>query len=161
VSTHDVAYDERLVVPTWLWPATLVLSLVLAAPVHGGAGGARAVVPYVVAPLLALAALVAASRGRIRVADGMLHVPGARVPLSALGRPQALDVEQTRRLRGPTADLRAHVAARPWLRRAVVVAVEDDDDDTPYWLVTTSRPEELAAAVERGRLSSGGRAPST
>jgi hypothetical protein len=161
VDRGEVAYDERLVVPRWAWPAALVLSLVLAAPVHGGAGGARAVVPYVVAPLLALAALVLASRGRVRVADGVLHVPGARAPLSVLGRPQALDVEQTRRLRGPTADLRAHVAARPWLRRAVLIEVEDDADDTPYWLVTTSHPDSLAAAVERARLSSGGRAPSS
>lgn len=146
-------YEERLVVPWWAWPAGVLLSLVLAAGVHGGAGGARAVVPYVVAPLLALLALALASRGRIELADGVLHVPGARIPVGVLGAVRVLDVEQTRRLRGPTADVHAHVAARSWLRRAVQVRVEDPHDDTPYWLITSSSPEALAAALERARRS--------
>ena len=144
-------YVEPLAVPAWAWPAAVALALLLAAPVHGGAGGARAVVPYVVAVLLALAVLALSSRGRIVVDDGVLHVPGARAPVDVLGAVQALDAEQTRRLRGPTADVRAHVAARPWLRRAVQVRIEDPDDDTPYWLVTTRRPQELAAALEAAR----------
>jgi hypothetical protein len=149
-------YVERLVVPRWAWPAGVALALLLAAPVHGGAGGARAVVPYVVAVLLAVAALALSSRGRIEVADGVLHVPGARVPVDVLGAVQPLDAEQTRRLRGPTADVRAHVAARPWLRRAVQVRIEDPDDDTPYWLVTSRRPEQLAGALEAARRASSG-----
>lgn len=146
-------YDERLVVPWWAWPAGVLLALVLAAPVHGGAGGARAVVPYVVATVLAVAGLALASRGRIRIDGGVLHVPGARIPVGALGAVRALDVEATRRLRGPTADVRAHVAARAWLRRAVQVRVEDPADDTPYWLITSRTPEALAAALEQARLS--------
>ena len=149
------AYDERLTVPRWAWPVAVLLALLLAAPVHGGADGPRAVAPYVVAVLLAVAVLALVSRGRIRVAEGVLHVPGARVPVEVLGGVQALDVEQTRRLRGPTADLRAHVAARPWLRRAVQVRIEDPDDDTPYWLVTTRRPTELAAVLEAARVQAG------
>ena len=77
------------------------------------------------------------------------------------GAVQPLTVEQTRRLRGPTADVRAHVALRPWLRRAVAVRLEDPDDDTPYWLVGTTRPEALATALERARVSAGGRGPSS
>ena len=149
------SYDERLTAPIWAWPAGVLLALLLAAPVHGGAGGARAVVPYVVAVVLALAVLALVSRGRIRVAGDVLHVPGARVPVDVLGAVQALDAEQTRRLRGPTADLRAHVAARPWLRQAVQVRIEDPDDDTPYWLVTTRRPRDLAAVLEAARVQSG------
>lgn len=153
---QEPAYVERLAVPLWAWPAGVALALLLAAPVHGGAGGARAVVPYVVAVLLALAALALSSRGRIEVSDGVLHVPGARVPVDVLGAVQPLDVEQTRRLRGPTADVRAHVAARSWLRRAVQVRIEDPADDTPYWLVTTRHPQELAAALEAARRASSG-----
>lgn len=151
----DADYDERLTVPWWAWPAALVGALVIAAPVHGGAGGARAVVPYLVAVAVVVGVLLHASRGRIRLAAGVLHVPGARAPLDALGPVRVLDAEQARRLRGPAADLRAHVAARPWLRRAVQVAVDDPADDTPYWLVSTARPEELAAALERARAVSG------
>lgn len=145
-------YDERLAVPWWGWPAGLLLGGVLAAPVHGGAGGARAVVPYVVAAVVVVAVLARASRGRVRVEGGVLHVPGARAPLSVVGAVRALSPEQTRRLRGPEADVRAHVAARPWLRRCVQVRIEDPDDDTPYWLVGTARPDAFAAAVERARL---------
>lgn len=146
-----VRWDERLTVPWWAWPAGLALALLLAAPVHGGAGGARAVVPYVVATVVALVGLAAASRGRVRLADGVLHVPGARVPLEAVGGARALDVEQTRRLLGPTADPRAHVATRPWLRRVVQVDIADPDDDTPYWLVATRRPDQLAALLDQRR----------
>jgi hypothetical protein len=156
-------WDEPLVAPARSWAGALALSLLLAAAVHSGAGGLRAVLPYVVVPLLVLGVLVRASRGRVRVHDGVLHVPGARVPLEVLGAVRALDREQTRRLRGPAADLRAFVATRPWLSRAVQVRLEDPDDDTPYWLVGTRRPEELAAvlsaAVTAARAAPGGRAP--
>lgn len=159
VPVTDVDYDERLTVPWWGWPAGLLLGGVLAAPVHGGAGGARAVVPYVVAAVVVVAVLVRVSRGRVQIAGGVLRVPGARAPLSVVGAVRALSPEQTRRLRGPQADLRAHVAARPWLRRAVQVRIEDPDDDTPYWLVGTARPDELTTALERARLRAGGRGP--
>jgi hypothetical protein len=154
-------YDERLSVPVWAWPAGLALGLLLAAPVHGGYGGVRAWLPYVVAPVLVAWALHRSSQGRVRITDGVLHVPRARIPVALLGAAQPLDAEQTRRLRGPTADLRAHVATRPWLRRAVQVRVEDPEDDTPYWLVGTRRPAELTRALEAARLTPGGRGPSS
>jgi hypothetical protein len=152
------AYDERLAVPGWYWPAGLALAGLLAAPVHGGAGGVRAWLPYVVAGAVALLVLRRASQGRVRVQDGVLHVPGARAPLTVVGGVRPLDPEQVRRLRGPLADTRAHVATRSWLRRGVQVRIDDPEDDTPYWLVGTRRPDELAAVLEAA-LTSGGRAP--
>lgn len=140
-------WDEPLAVPAWYWPAGLGLAVLLAAPVHGGHGGVRAWLPYVLAVAGAALLLRRASGGRVAVRDGVLHVPGARVPLSFVAEVRALDAEQTRRLRGPQADLRAHVATRSWLRRAVQVRLDDPDDDTPYWLVGTRRPDELAAAL--------------
>ena len=153
------AYDEKLAVPWWAWPAALALSLLIAASLHLGADGARAVVPYVVVPALLLGATAASSRGRVTVADGVLHVPGARAPLTAFGELRVLDREGTRRVRGPVADPRAHVATRPWLPRSVQVRVVDPDDDTPYWLIGTRHPEELARAIREGALRTGGRAP--
>ena len=154
------AWDEPLRVPLWYWPAGVALALLLAAPVHGGAGGVRAWLPYVVAVVLVLLLLAGASRGRVVLRDGVLHVPGARIPVRFLDAVRPLTVEETRRLRGPTADLRAHVATRAWLRRGVQVRLADPDDDTPYWLVGTRRPDELAAALEAA-LTPGGRAPSS
>jgi hypothetical protein len=153
-------WDERLAVPAWHWPAGLLLGVLLAAPVHGGAGGVRAWLPYVVAVVAVPVVLARASRGRVRVHDGVLHVPGARVPLQHVADARALDAEETRRLRGPLADVRAHVATRSWLRRAVHVRLDDPDDDTPYWLVGSRRPDELAAVLQAA-LTPGGRGPSS
>ena len=143
------AYDERLVPPPAVWLAVLAVAAVIAATAHGGAGGARAVVPYVVVLPAAVLGLLLSSRGRILVADGVLHVPGARIPLDHLGGVTALDAEGTRRVRGPLAEPRAYVATRSWLRSSVRVQVEDPEDDTPYWLVGTRHPQELAAALSR------------
>ena len=142
-------YEERLVPPPLVQAGWLAVAGVVAATLHGGAGGARAVVPYVVVLPLAVLLLLRASRGRIRVADGVLHVPGARIPLDQLGGVTPLDREGTRRVRGPLAEPRAFVVTRPWLSSSVKVQVEDPEDDTPYWLVGTRRPQDLAAALVR------------
>jgi hypothetical protein len=143
-------YEERLRAPLRVWLAVLGVSVVAAATLHAGAGGARAVVPYVVVPPLAAVVLLLRSRGRVRVADGVLHVPGARIPLDHVGGVRPLDEEGTRRVRGPAADPRAYVATRAWLATSVQVWLEDPSDDTPYWVVGTRDPEALAAAL-RGR----------
>lgn len=144
------AYRERLRVPLPWAVGALGIAVLLAAEVHAGAGGWRAVVPYVVLPLAAVAALVLASRRELRVADGVLHVPGARAPLTAFGQPRVLDREAWRRVRGPQADERAWVAATPWLSTGVLLPVVDPEDDTPYWLVATRHPERLAALLSGG-----------
>ena len=146
---QGVAYDERLTAPPWVWAAVLSVALVSAAALHGGAPGWRSVVPYVVLLPLTVAGLLAASRGRVRVADGVLHVPGARIPVDQLGGVTPLNREGTRRVRGPLAEPRAFVVTRGWLAESVRVQVEDPEDDTPYWLVGTRRPRELAAALQR------------
>lgn len=146
---QQVVYEERLAAPPWVWAAVLSVALVSAAAVHGGAPGWRAVVPYAVLLPVAVAGLLWTSRGRIRVADGVLHVPGARIPLDHLGGVTPLSREATRRVRGPLAEPRAFVVTRGWLSQSVRVQVEDPDDDTPYWLVGTRRPEALAAALQR------------
>ena len=146
---HAPAYDERLVPPLWVWLAVLSVALVSAAAVHGGASGWRSVVPYAVVLPVALVGLLLSSRGRVRVADGVLHVPGARIPVDHLGGVTALNREGTRRMRGPLAEPRAFVVTRGWLTSSVRVQIEDPEDDTPYWLVGTRRPGDLAAALQR------------
>ena len=142
-----MTYDERLRAPALWWVAALALSVLLAAGIHSGGSGARAVVPYVVLPVVVLGWLALSSRGRVRVVDGVLHVPGARVALSHVGEVTPLGREATRQVRGPLAHPFAYVVTRPWLAQSVRVALDDPEDDTPYWLVGTRRPEALAAAV--------------
>ena len=96
---------------------------------------------------VAVALLGLLSRGQVRVADGVLHVPGARAPLSAFGAPEVLEGPALRRALGPEADPLAGVAVRPWHRRAVRLPVVDPEDDTPYWLVGSRRPLSLVEAL--------------
>jgi hypothetical protein len=141
------SYRERLVVPVWWAVAALGLAVLAAAEVHGGADGWRAVVPYVVLPPLALLALAGLSRKQVRVEDGVLHVPGARAPLSAFGPPEVLDADALRIWLGPNAEVTAWVAVPSWARSAVRLPVVDPEDDTPYWLVGTRRADALAAVL--------------
>jgi len=150
MTTVTTSYDEHWRAPLRVWAAALVVALVAAATLHAGADGiARAVVPYVLFVGGTVLALLLSSRGRVRVVDGVLQVPGARIPLDQLGGVRALDREGTRQVRGPLAEPQAFIATRAWLSQSVQVQVEDPEDDTPYWLIGT-RDSEALAAVLRG-----------
>jgi hypothetical protein len=140
-------YRELQRVPLWWAVIGLGVAFGAAAEIHLGAQGWRATVPYVVLPLAVLAGLVAVSRNRVLVDDGVLHVPGARAPLSAFGPAEVLDRAALRLYLGPAAQRDAWVAVKPWLQAAVLLPVTDPEDDTPYWLVGTRDPQALAVAV--------------
>jgi hypothetical protein len=157
-------FRERWIVPLLWWPSTLGLATLVAAELHSGAPGSRAVVPYAVLLPLALILLATGSRGRISVEDGVLHVPGARIPVGYLASGEALDREAFRVQTGPMADPAAFVVSRPWLHQAVRLMVDDPDDPTPYWVVGTRRPRELLAAISAAAADgrpAGGEAPPT
>ena len=144
-----VSYRERLPTPWWWWVLGPGVAVLAAAEVHGGADGfARAVLPYLVLPGLTVVALVLLSRGSVRVADGVLHVPGARAPVSAFGRPSVLDRRGARLALGRSD---AFYVVRPWLPGAVMLPVVDATDPTSFWLVGSRRPGELAEAVLAAR----------
>jgi hypothetical protein len=136
--------SERWLVPWWWWLAALALSLGAAAEVHGGADGWRAVVPYVVLPVLAIAALAWLSRQQVSIRDGVLHVPGARAPVTAFGPAEVLTKQAYRQWRGTRAQRDAWVRVRPWFRTGVLLPVVDPEDDTPYWLIGSRQPQRLA-----------------
>ena len=140
-------YNERWRVPWYWWPSALGLAGLVAAELHSGAPGSRAVIPYAVLLPLTAVLLAVGSRGRVEVRDGVLHVPGARIPLDHLADGVALDRESLRRQAGPMADRSAFLVSRPWLHSAVRLMVTDPDDDTPYWIVGTRHPDLLLAAV--------------
>lgn len=142
-----MTYRERWIVPLLWWPATLGLAVLVAAELHGGAPGSRAVLPYAVLLPLAVLLLANGSRGSIRVEGGLLHVPGARIPIAQLDHGVVLDREAFRQQTGPMADPAAFVVSRPWLHRAVRLMVDDPQDPTPYWVVGTRHPERLLAAL--------------
>jgi hypothetical protein len=142
-----VTYRERWVPPLHWWIGAVGLAALVAAEIHSGAPGLRAVLPYAVLLPLTVVLLAAGSRGAITVEDGVLHVPGARIPVAQLDHGVALDRDAFRLQTGPMADPRAFVVSRPWLRTAVRLMLADPEDPTPYWVVGTRRPEELLAAL--------------
>lgn len=91
----------------------------------------------------------------VQVADGHLTAGRARIPLSLLADPQALDAAEVRAALGVDADARAYLLVRPYVRRAVMVRVTDPADPTPYWLVSSRHPRTLAAALTAGLPVSG------
>lgn len=130
------------------WVAgTLVVALIAAAQLHTALPGWAGLVPYVVLVAGVLVGAVVLSRREVRVADGVLHVPGARAPLTAFGPPEVLEGRALQLWLGPQAHRDAWVATSPWLRAAVRLPVVDPADDTPYWLVGTRHPVALVAAL--------------
>jgi hypothetical protein len=145
--SRQPTFSERWIVPLIWWPCTLALATLIAAELHSGAPGMRAVLPYAVLLPLAVVLLATGSRGSIRVAGGVLHVPGARIPIAQLADGVVLEREAFRIQTGPMADPDAFVVSRPWLHTAVRLTVDDAADPTPYWVVGTRRPAELLAAL--------------
>lgn len=141
-----MTYSERLVAPWWWWLLAVALTGGAAAELQDGKGTPSL---YVVLPGLALTFLVLISRQRVRVVDGVLHVPGARAPVTTFVLAEVLTGPELRTWLGPRAQRWALVRIRPWLGTAVRLELDDPADDTPYWLVGTRRPDALLAAVRR------------
>lgn len=148
-ATSRVHYRETVRVPWWWWPAGLALTLLLAAELHGGEPGLRAVLPYAVLVPLTVAGLWSLSRTRVQVDEEALRVLDAHLPLWAVGAVRTVDRETMRTARARDLDPAAFAVIRGWVGTGVWVQVDDEHDDTPYWLVSTRQPERLAAELAR------------
>ena len=140
-------YAERLTVPLrwWVQGTMLVASLWLAVAVALPALAAGVVA--LVAGTLVAALFLAYGAARVAVTGGELRAGRARIALHHLGRVEALDAEETRRVAGRDADARAFLVLRPYLKRSVRVEIADPADPTPYWLVSTRHGEALVRAL--------------
>jgi hypothetical protein len=110
-------------------------------------GVTGAVITFVVATSV-LVGLLVSSTPRIEVGPDLFVAGRARIPLSLLGRAEALDGQAMHQAMGLDLDTRAFLCTRGWLKQGVRVQLEDPEDPTPYWLVSTRHPAELAAALE-------------
>lgn len=143
-------YSERLAVPRAWWV------------IAGLFGVAMALVFLPVGPLAALLALVAggvlaclwvSSQGstRIRITGEILAVGPARIPLTALGRGQALVGDEARAWRTHKVDLRALTIERTFIATAVRIEITDPNDPTPYVYLSTRTPGLLLKALTTAR----------
>lgn len=96
---------------------------------------------------LALIVILWSTAPVIEVRAGVLYSGGAHISVTHLGTVETLDAAGWRDRLGPSADARAYVCHRPWVRTGVRVDVTDERDPAPYWLIASRRPGELAAAI--------------
>ncbi len=144
-------YSERLGVPlTWWLVVTLCVAL-LGTTLWAGLSVTWAIVIYAGLESACALLLVAWGAARIDVTAGELRAGSERLPLGSVAEVTALTKAQTAALRGPRADPAAYLLVRPYLPRAVYVGIAGRPAGRPYWLVGSRRPEQLAAAIERGR----------
>lgn len=98
---------------------------------------------------IALALWAAAAATKIEVTDEHLLCGDAKLPISVISGGALIAEPDVRRQMGPDLDARAFVTVRGWVPTMVRLTLEDPEDDTPYWLVSTRRPEELLAALQK------------
>ena len=145
-----MVYDERLLVPLWVWCVAFVLasSLGIAFGAYLGAPVGWAV--FALAAAVGFGVLVAEA-GHVRVDRSRLVAGRAHLPIASVGRVRALDSDAAARLRGRDADPRAFLYLKGWVPTAVRVDLVDRVDPTPYWYVTTRHPDQLAEALIEAR----------
>jgi hypothetical protein len=141
------AHQERLGLPWWAWPSSLLTGAIVAVEVALGFPGVPGWLPFAV--LLPLSLLLVFPLGRLRVAvrDDEFLVDDARLPVAFIADVVALDAAGKREALGVGAHPLAFVVQRPWIGPAVQVLLDDPADPTPYWVVSTRRPVELATAL--------------
>jgi DUF3093 family protein len=144
-ATSPRPYAERLRVPWWAWPSSLLLGAVLAAEFPMGW------LPFAIVVPLTVLALLWIGRLRVAVTPTEFQVDDARLPLSAIAEVVALDANGKLELLGVGANPLAFVVQRPWIGGAVQVLLDDPADPTPYWVVSTRHPVELATALLEAR----------
>ncbi|GIE84269.1 DUF3093 domain-containing protein [Actinoplanes regularis] len=140
-------HQERLGLPWWAWPASLLIGAILATELALGVSGIPNWLPYAV--LLPISVLLLVPLGRLRVTvDGdEFLVDDARLPVAVIADVVALDAAGKREALGVGAHPFAFVVQRPWIGTAVQVLLDDPADPTPYWVVSTRRPVELATTL--------------
>ncbi len=145
------SYTERLRVPASWWLLGMLSAIIFASTAWAGFSLLVAAGSYVLFCGGCAAMLLVWSHTTIEVSSGELRVGASALPLAVAGEVAALDEAHTRALRGPSADPRAFLMVRPYLKSAVYIEITGEHQERPYWLIGTRRPAELAAAIERSR----------
>lgn len=144
-------YHEKLWPAPWLFISTALVipaSLLVFLPINPVVGVVVAVALY-----LAIVGLLILASPVVAVTSTEFIAGKARLPLSVVGDVTAHRADDARAERGPNLDARAWLLIRGWIDPVIRVRLVDEKDPTPYWLVSTRRPEDLAAALEKSRAS--------
>ena len=144
----DVLFRERLTVP-WVWWLLAVLfavSVLFALALYVGPVWG---VGVAVASMVVAAGIFASAAVEISVGPQEIRVGRAVIEHRYIGGARGLDAAETRLRSGVQADARAHLVLRPYVLTSVEITLDDPADPVPYWLISSRRPAELAAALQR------------
>jgi hypothetical protein len=144
-------YREHLTVPVSYWVLGLSTTATFAWLTWAGFNLTVGIVLFVALVIGPAVALAIWGRTTIEVTSGELRAGPRTLPLALAGPVQALDKDQTRKMRGPNADPAAYMWVRPYLPTSVYIEMAGEDPDPPYWLVGTRNPQALAAAINASR----------
>ncbi len=147
--TTPAAYDERLWPNPWMFIATALVipaSILVLAPISMPAGIVTAVILYA-----GCVALLFLASPRITLTADRLTAGRASIRVAALGEASPCEGAEAFAERGPKLDARAWLLIRGWVKSVVRIELSDPADPTPYWLLSSRRPTELAAAINRSR----------
>lgn len=139
-------FRERLYAAPWLFVAcALIMPATLAVfwPINRAVGFVLAICLYV----LVVIALIGFSPV-LEVTEGEFRAGRANVEREYIGRVEAFSGNEAVLERGQRLDARAWLLLRGSLP-IVKVPITDAADPVPYWIVSTRRPNELAAALNR------------
>ncbi|MGI8648443.1 MAG: DUF3093 domain-containing protein [Acidimicrobiales bacterium] len=145
---YDLLFAERWRAPWWYWLAGLILAVAVAAAIHLGYPGLRAIAPYVVTVPLVVGLLCWLSRVEVRITVTALYVDDAELAREFIAEAMPLSREAYRAALGPGFDPLAFVVRRPWITEAVLITLCDPNDPTPYWIISSRHPAELVAALK-------------
>lgn len=85
----------------------------------------------------------------IEVTGETLRAGRATLPRRFVGEAVAIRGQDAFIARGQQLDARAYTLLRGFIKDVVRVENTDPDDPAPYWLLSTRRPDDLVAALER------------
>ncbi|RZT85428.1 DUF3093 family protein [Pseudonocardia sediminis] len=141
--------------PSWWYLPAVGLGLLLGAEIHMGYPGVRSWIGYLILVPLCVLALWRLGRSRVLVRGGTLTVGDAAVDLAHIGRTDVVAEKFAKQdALGPQLDPTAMVLHRAWIPTVVRIEITDPSSEAPYWVVSTRRPDDLVAALERGTVTS-------
>ena len=89
------------------------------------------------------------SRLELRVTKDSLKAGQATVESKYIKEVIVLDEAAMRYERGAGINPSAYLALRFWVKGGAKVILDDPRDPTPYWLISTRRPEEVKAELQK------------
>jgi len=147
-TSETTVYSEVVRPPVWLLTFILFLTESIALSLWAAFDNRVGAFAFFAALFIMIVAALSMTM-KIEVTHESLIVDRAHIERRYLGDVIALDAKEMARVRGRDADPAAYLALRFWQPKGIQIFLNDDRDPTPYWLITSKRPNDLVAALQK------------